>query len=176
MPSTTTMSCTSTRRVDPSGDIETVNTELILADLQTVEQRLPKLVREAKGKPELKATVEAVATAERLLSDGRTISSAAAAGEVDVGLLGDLHLLTAKPFIYVFNVDEGALGDAAATAALGASVAPAPAIVLCAQIEAEVAGLDLEDAGSCCTATARRSRASSNWCTWASPPSDSRPS
>jgi GTP-binding protein YchF len=133
-------------RVDPSGDIETVNTELILADLQTVEQRLPKLVREAKGKPELKATVDAVAAAERLLSDGRTISSAAAAGEVDVALLGDLHLLTAKPFIYVFNVDEGALGDADATAALGANVAPAPAIVLCAQIEAEVAGLDVEDA------------------------------
>ncbi len=133
-------------RVDPAGDIETVNTELILADLQTVEQRLPKLVREAKGKADLKATVDAVATAERLLADGRTISSAAAAGEVDVRLLGDLHLLTAKPFIYVFNVDEGALGDVAAAAALAASVAPAPAVVLCAQIEAEVAALDPEDA------------------------------
>ena len=133
-------------RVDPAGDIETVNTELILADLQTVEQRLPKLAREVKGKPDLKATADAVATAERILGEGRTISSAAAADELDVGLLGDLHLLTAKPFIYVFNVDEGALGDASLAETLRASVAPAPAIVLSAQIEAEVAGLDPEDA------------------------------
>jgi ribosome-binding ATPase len=133
-------------RVDPAGDIETVNTELILADLQTVEQRLPKLAREAKGNSELKATLDAVATAERILAEGRTISGAGASGEVDVGLLRDLHLLSAKPFIYVFNVDEGALGDASVSDALTAGVAPAPAVVLCAQIEAEVAGLDPEDA------------------------------
>ncbi len=133
-------------RVDPAADIETVNTELILADLQTVEQRLPRLVREAKGAAALKPTVDAVAAAERILGEGRTISSAAAAGDVDNGLLRDLHLLTAKPFIYVFNVDEAALGDAALAAGLAESVRPAPAIVLCAQIEAEVAGLDRADA------------------------------
>jgi ribosome-binding ATPase len=133
-------------RVDPAGDIETVNTELILADLQTVEQRLPKLVREAKGKPELKATVEAVTTAERLLGEGQTISNAAAAGRLDLRALRDLHLLTAKPFIYVFNVDEGALGDVAVAERLVASVAPAAGVVLCARIEAELAGLDAEDA------------------------------
>jgi ribosome-binding ATPase len=134
-------------RVDPAGDIETVNTELILADLQTVEQRLPKLVREAKGKPELKATVDAVATAERLLGEGQTISNAAAGGRLDVGLLRDLHLLTAKPFLYVFNVDEDALGDAALAERLESTVAPAPGVVVCARIEAELAGLDAEDAG-----------------------------
>ncbi len=133
-------------RVDPARDIETVNTELILADLQTVEQRLPRLVREAKGRSELKPTVDALATAERLLGEGRTVSDVAAAGELDASLLRDLHLLTAKPFIYVFNVDEDALGDAGRTARLAESVAPAPAIVLCAQIEAEVAGLDAADA------------------------------
>jgi ribosome-binding ATPase len=133
-------------RVDPAGDIETVNTELILADLQTVEQRLPKLRREAKGKADLKPTVDAVASAERLLAEGRTISSAAAAGDVDVALLRDLHLLTAKPIIYVFNVDEGALGDAGLATDLAASVRPARAVVLCAQIEAEVAGLVSADA------------------------------
>jgi len=133
-------------RVDPAGDIGTVNTELILADLQTVEQRLPRLVREAKGAAALKPTVDAVAAAERILSEGRTISTAAAAGDVDAGLLRDLHLLTAKPFIYVFNVDEAALGDAALAAGLTQSVRPAPAIVLCAQIEAEVAGLYRADA------------------------------
>ena len=133
-------------RVDPAGDIETVNTELILADLQTVEQRLPRLVREAKGRSELKQTVDAVATAERLLAEGRTVSDAAAAGELDASLLRDLHLLTAKPFIYVFNVDEDALGDADLAARLVGSVDPAAAIVLSAQIEAEVAGLDVADA------------------------------
>ncbi len=133
-------------RVDPAGDIETVNTELILADLQTVENRAPKLVKEAKATPALRSTLEAVERAQAILGEGRTISSAAAAGEVDGGLLRDLHLLTAKPFIYVFNIEEGALGDAGVVAGLAASVAPAPAIVLCAQIEAEVAGLEPEDA------------------------------
>ena len=133
-------------RVDPAGDIETVNTELILADLQTVEQRLPRLVREAKGAPALKLTVDAVAATERILGEGRTVSSGAAAGEVDAALLHDLHLLTAKPFIYVFNVDEGSLGDADLAARLSESVRPAHAVVLCAQIEAEVAGLHPDDA------------------------------
>jgi hypothetical protein len=133
-------------RVDPAGDIETVNTELILADLQTVENRLPRLEKEARATPTLKPVAAAVASAQRILGEGRTISSAAAAGEVDVALLRDLHLLTAKPFIYVFNVDESALGDAALAEDLAAQVRPARSVVLCAQIEAEVAPLELEDA------------------------------
>src|SRR6185437_11092012 len=95
-------------RVDPEGDVETVNTELILADLQTVESRLPRLAKEARATPSLKPVADAVATAERILGEGRTISSAATSGEVDVEMLRELHLLTAKPFIYVFNVDESA--------------------------------------------------------------------
>jgi GTP-binding protein YchF len=133
-------------RVDPESDIATVNTELILADLQTVENRLPKLAKEARAHPELKASAEAVAVAERVLNDGRTISSAAALGEVDPHLLYDLHLLTAKPFIYVFNVDEGALGDEELGERLAQAVAPASSIVLCAQIEAELARMPAEDA------------------------------
>ncbi len=133
-------------KVDPEGDIATVNTELILADLQTVENRLPKLAKEARATPALKATAEAVAVAERILNEGRTISSAAALGEVDDSLLRELHLLTAKPFIYVFNVDEGALGDSKLTGRLAATTAPARAVVLCAQIEAELASLPLEEA------------------------------
>jgi ribosome-binding ATPase YchF (GTP1/OBG family) len=124
----------------------TVNTELILADLQTVENRLPRLAKEARANPALRATAEAVAVAERILNDGRTISSAASNGEVDAALLYDLHLLTAKPFIYVFNVDEGALGDAELAERLSAAAAPASSIVLCAQIEAEVASMAPEDA------------------------------
>jgi ribosome-binding ATPase len=133
-------------RVDPESDIGTVNTELILADLGTVEHRLPRLAKEARAHPELKASAEAVAVAERILNEGRTISSAAAKGEVDPALLYDLHLLTAKPFVYVFNVDESAMGDAALAERLCASVAPSGAIVLCAQIEAEVATLPKDDA------------------------------
>ena len=133
-------------RVDPAGDIETVNTELILADLQTVENRLPRLQKEARATPSLKPASEAVASAQRILGEGRTISVAAAAGEVDATLLRDLHLLTAKPFIYVFNVDESALGDAALAEELAARMRPARSVVLCAQIEAEVAPLELEDA------------------------------
>jgi hypothetical protein len=133
-------------RVDPAGDIETVNTELILADLQTVENRLPRLAKEARATPALKPVADAVAAAERILGEGHTISAAAADGRVDAALLRDLHLLTAKPFIYVFNVDEDALGDEGAAARLREAVAPAPAVVLCAQIEAEVAALDPADA------------------------------
>jgi GTP-binding protein YchF len=133
-------------RVDPESDIGTVNTELILADLQTVSNRLPKLAKEARANPDLKASAEATAVAERILNEGRTISSAAAAGEVDTALLHDLHLLTAKPFIYVFNVDEGALGDAELGAKLAAAVSPAKVVVLCAQIEAELAPLPADEA------------------------------
>jgi hypothetical protein len=133
-------------RVDPAGDIETVNTELILADLQTVENRLPRLAKEARATPALKPAADAVAAAERILGEGRTISAAVADGQVDAALLRDLHLLTAKPFIYVFNVDEVALGDADVAARLHQSVDPAPAVVVCAQIEAEVAGLDPDEA------------------------------
>jgi ribosome-binding ATPase len=133
-------------RVDPAGDIETVNTELVLADLQAVENRLPRLAKEARANTALKSAADAVARADQILAEGRTISSAAAAGEVEPALLRDLHLLTAKPFIYVFNVDETALGDAAVRESLAASVRPAPAVVLCAQIEAEVAALDPADA------------------------------
>jgi GTP-binding protein YchF len=133
-------------RVDPSGDIDTINTELILADLQTVDARLGKLAREARNRPELKAALDAVTRAHDILDGGTTISAAVAAGTVDPEALADLHLLTAKPFIYVFNIDESELGDADRIAELTALVAPAPAVVVSAGIEAEVAGLDPGDA------------------------------
>ena len=74
------------------------------------------------------------------------MTSAVAAGEIDPALLTDLHLLSAKPFVYVFNVDEGSLGDETLRSRLEQLVAPADAVVLCAQIEAEVAALAPEDA------------------------------
>ena len=128
-------------RVDPESDIGTVNTELILADLQTVENRLPKLAKEARAHAELRPRPRPWPPPRGSSMTVAPFPSAAAAGEVDPDLLYDLHLLTAKPFIYVFNIDEGALGDAELTARLAAIAAPANSIVLCAQIEAEVASL-----------------------------------
>src|ERR1700761_1068606 len=132
--------------VRPADDIATVNTELILADLQTVDNRLAKLVRESRLRPELRPLLDAATAAREVLDQGETISSAAARGEIDPEPLGELQLLTAKPFIYVFNVDEGDLGNVERAAELAALVAPAPSIVLCAQIEAEVATMEPTDA------------------------------
>ena len=131
-------------RVDPADDIATVNTELILADLQTVDTRLGRLTREARMRPDLAAELAAVTAAREVLDNGRTISSARR--EIDVDQLRDLHLLTAKPFIYVFNVDESELGDPGRAKELASLVAPAEAVVLCAQIEAELVGLEEADA------------------------------
>ncbi len=82
----------------------------------------------------------------QILDDGRTISSAAVLGEIDTAAVADLHLLTAKPFIYVFNVDEDRLDDATERERLADLVRPAESVVVCAQIEAEVASLDPSDA------------------------------
>jgi ribosome-binding ATPase len=133
-------------KISPADDIETINTELILADLQTVENRLLKLAKESRKQPDLVPVLRAAEQAQKILDAGRTIAQAAATGDVDPLLLTDLHLLSAKPFIYVFNVDEGALGDDALRSELSALVAPAEAVVVCAQIEAEVAALDPDDA------------------------------
>jgi hypothetical protein len=133
-------------RIDPAADIETLNTELILADLATVEHRQGRLARDARTRPQLAGELAAVTAALDVLDSGRTIASAVAAGELDPGPLGDLHLLSAKPFIYVFNIDESDMGNQARAEELARLVAPAPSVVLCAQIEAEVADLDPAEA------------------------------
>jgi len=133
-------------RIEPGDDIETINTELVLADLQTVENRITKLAKESRKQPELVPQLRAAEQAREILDSGRTVASAVAAGEIDPELLTDLHLLSAKPFIYVFNVDEGSLGDTDLAARLEALVAPAESVVVCAQIEAEVAALEPDDA------------------------------
>jgi hypothetical protein len=133
-------------RISPGDDIETINTELILADLQTVDNGVTRLAKESRKQPELVPALRAAEQAQAILDAGRTIASAVAAGEVDPSLLAELHLLSAKPFIYVFNVDEGALDDQSLRSELAALVAPAASVVVCAQIESEVAALDPEDA------------------------------
>ncbi|WP_040837865.1 redox-regulated ATPase YchF [Nocardia brevicatena] len=131
-------------RVDPAADIEIIETELILADLQTLEKAVVRLEKEAKVKKDRKPVAEAAKKAQEILNEGRTLF--AAAGEVDTELLKELSLLTTKPFLYVFNADETVLGDEAKITELEASVAPADAVFLDAKVEAELLELDAESA------------------------------
>ena len=133
-------------KVDPSDDIETINTELILADLQTIENALPKLEKDLRGKKIEPAYMEAVKQAKTILEAGETIDKAAREGRFDKDSVYDLHLMSAKPFIYVFNVDDAELQNKDMQAKLAASVAPAPAIFLNAQFEADLTELDEADA------------------------------
>ena len=129
-------------RVSPSDDMETINTELILADLQTIEKALPRLEKEARMNKQRAAALAAVEEAKTLLDAGTTLF----ASGVDLEPLGELHLLTAKPFIYVFNLDEDELGNETLKAELRTLVAPAEAIFLDAKIEAELVELPDDEA------------------------------
>jgi ribosome-binding ATPase len=129
-------------RIDPGSDMETINTELALADLQTIEKALPRLEKEARTNKEIAPVVEAVKKAEAHLQSGKPLSSSG----LDLDLLRELHLLTAKPFLYVFNVDAAELNDGDLRKKLADLVAPAEAIFLDAKTEAELAELSDEDA------------------------------
>jgi ribosome-binding ATPase len=131
--------------VDPSADIETVNTELILADLQTLDRALPRLEKEARTRKEARPALEAAMTARSVLDSGRTMFGAGS--EVDSAALAELSLLTAKPFLYVFNADETVLGDSSRRDTLAKLVAPADAVFLDAKVEAELLELDEESRG-----------------------------
>ncbi|MBM7811446.1 redox-regulated ATPase YchF [Saccharothrix algeriensis] len=131
-------------RVDPAGDIETINTELILADLQTLEKAVPRLEKEARTQKDRRPALEAAVKAREVLDSGRTLF--AAQSEVDGELLRELSLLTAKPFLYVFNADEAVLTDEARLGELRELVAPADAVFLDAKVEAELLELDEESA------------------------------
>ena len=131
-------------RIDPASDVATIETELILADLQTVDKAIARLDREAKRGGDAAVKLAEVRKAQAALNEGRVISKLGK--EIDHEALADLHLLTDKPFIYVFNVDEATLADEARRRELEASVAPAPCVILCAKVEAELAGLDEDEA------------------------------
>ncbi len=125
-------------RVDPSEDIATINTELVIADLESVDKRLAKVRKDASQK----AYTQQLETAREVLDAGELLS----ASGIDLEPLRDMFLLTAKPFIFVFNVDEDELGNDARRAELAEVAAPAEAIMVCASIEAELAELDEADA------------------------------
>jgi ribosome-binding ATPase len=128
--------------VDPKSDIEVVETELILADLQTLERAVPRLEKEARNNKDCRPLHEAAVAAQQVLDGGKTLFAAGLAASVP----RELNLLTTKPFLYVFNADEAVLTDAARVAELRELVAPADAVFLDAKIEAELQELDDESA------------------------------
>jgi ribosome-binding ATPase len=134
--------------VSPERDIETVVTELILADLQTLEKALPRLAKEAKSARDAARAqvVEAATAAQELLFQEIPLSTGAASHGIDLASLRELQLLTAKPFLYVFNCDVGELGDDELRKRLSAYVAPAEAVFLDAKTEADLTELPEEEA------------------------------
>ncbi|MGC4852898.1 redox-regulated ATPase YchF [Micromonospora sp. DT4] len=133
-------------KVSPADDIETINTELILADLQTLDKALPRLEKEAKLRKDRAAAVAAAKAAIEVLDGGTTLYSGAAAAKIELEHLRELHLLTTKPFLYVFNVDEAELANESFLDELRALVAPAEAVFMDAKIESELVDLPEEEA------------------------------
>jgi ribosome-binding ATPase len=134
--------------VSPERDIDTIATELMLADLQTLEKAVPRLAKESKFAKdgERIAVAAAAAKAQELLAVGTTLFAGAASAGLDLTLLRELTLLTAKPFLYAFNVDDAELGDDALRDRLAKLVAPAESVFLDAKTEAELADLPAEEA------------------------------
>ena len=128
--------------VNPASDIETITTELILADLQTIEKALPRLEKEARIKKESQPKLAAWQKAYEVLSAGQTVFAAG----LDPEPLHDLWLLSAKPFIYVFNCDQDELADEALLARMKEVIAPAEAIFLDAKFESELVEMEEDEA------------------------------
>ena len=141
-------------RIDPKSDIEVIETELILADLQTLERAVPRLEKEARTHKDRRPAHEVAVAAQQTLDGGNTLFAA----RVDASALRELNLLTTKPFLYVFNADEAVLTDDARVASLRELVAPADAVFLDAKIEAELQELDDESAAELLESIGQRER------------------
>ncbi|TXG78069.1 redox-regulated ATPase YchF [Patescibacteria group bacterium] len=127
---------------DPAHDIEVINTELVLADLQTVEKRLPRLDKEVRANPKLKPVTDTLSDIKSQLDAGKPLWQDTTLLEAYREHLADLQLLTAKPIMYLFNIDEETLQDQAKQAELQNLVGAAPAVFVCAKLEDELRGLD----------------------------------
>lgn len=129
--------------IDPKRDIDTINTELILADLQTLETRLTRLAKEAKANPKASAIKNRLEVIAEKLRAGTPINEISG---VDPDDIADLHLLTAKPVIYVFNVNEETLASEDKKQTLRNLVPHARSLFICAKLEDEIKGLNPSDA------------------------------
>ncbi len=136
-------------KVDPASDMETINAELQLADLETLEKAIARYEKEVRGKKLDPSVLAAAEAARDALQRGELLSGS----NLDLAPIKELGLLTAKPFIFVFNVDEQVLTDAARKAELEALVAPAKAVFLDAKIESELIDLDPADAAELLAST-----------------------
>jgi GTP-binding protein YchF len=128
---------------DPKSDIEIINTELILSDIQTVNNRIPRAEKEAKSNPKLKPMLELLARVKTGLDAGKLAGAFLNAEELEA--IKDLQLLSAKPFVFVYNISEDQLTDEKLQTELRSIVAPAPAIFISAKLESELRGLDEDD-------------------------------
>jgi len=129
--------------VSPVNDMETINTELCLADIQTIDQRLQRLAKEAKANPKARDILGYLESLKRHLESGTPLSQLPSLEHENIA---DLHLLTAKPVIYTFNIDEETLTNEDEKNKLAALVAPAKSVFICAKLEEELRGLDADDA------------------------------
>ena len=129
-------------KVDAKSDIETINTELILADLQTLEKARPRVEKEVKGKKTDPIVLESIDEAAKLLNSGTPLSLS----KLDIAPIKDLGLLTAKPMLFVFNVDEEILRSDEKKKQLSMLVAPAEAVFLDAKVESELIDLSADEA------------------------------
>ena len=129
-------------KVDPASDIDTITTELIMADLQTVEKAMPRVEKEARIKKELQPKLAAFQAAKEALESGKGVRNAG----VDLEAIYELHLLTAKPYLYVFNCDQDELGDEELKERMRALVAPSEAIFLDAKFESELVEMEEDEA------------------------------
>ena len=128
--------------IDPKRDIDTINTELILADLQTLETRLARLAKEAKANPKASAIKNRLEVLAEKLRAGTPINEISGADPDDIA---DLHLLTAKPVIYVFNVNEETLASEDKKQSLRNLVPHSRSLFICAKLEDEIKGLNPSD-------------------------------
>jgi hypothetical protein len=126
-------------RVDPADDVETIRTELVLADLGTLEKALPRLEKDAKRDKGLEPKIELVRRVQTWMEQGHRARRMEMTAE-ERELLHDLHLLTMKPMLYVANVDESELGTPLEPID---GVTP---IAICAKVEADLAELDAAEA------------------------------
>lgn len=127
--------------VDPKQDIDVINTELVLADLQTIEKHLPKLQKEAKADPKKQEELKSLQEIQTALDAG----NAAFLQSKNEPKKTNLPLLSAKPVIYAFNVDEETLTDKKRQEELRQLVSPADTVFICAKLEEELKGLDESD-------------------------------
>jgi GTP-binding protein YchF len=128
---------------NPSNDIDVINTELVLADLQTVTKRLGAIEKLAKSDPKMKPILEEVRKAKQYLEDNKPLFEV---HDLDTEVLSDLQLLTTKPIIYIFNVDDEVLNDENKQNELKKYTKGAPTIFINAQLEHELNSLDELDA------------------------------